>query len=100
MVLMSQKNQRFQGDLIVENVSTVKWQKTAGAVRTASKEYAGSSWIVPVTFMWNNLYWVYTLTLHDFDSESFHDLPSFFLSFEGINKDLTKDMHDACKYDQ
>ena len=35
MVPMSQKDQRYQGDLIVENVSAVKRKKTAGAAQTA-----------------------------------------------------------------
>ena len=38
---MSQKDQRQQGDPIVENVSAVKRKMTVGAVQTASKEYAG-----------------------------------------------------------
>ena len=41
MVPMSQKDQRHQGDLIVVDVSAVKRNKTAGAVWTAGKEYAG-----------------------------------------------------------
>ena len=58
MVPMNQKDQRYKGDLIVENVSPVKRKKIVGAVKTACKEYKVAELLlfVPITWyvLWNN----------------------------------------------
>ena len=59
MAPMNQKDQRYKGDLIVENVSPVKRKKIVGAVKTACKEYARMAELllfVPITWyvLWNN----------------------------------------------
>ena len=58
MVPMNQKDQRYKGNLIVENVLPVKRKKIVGAVKTACKEYKVAELLlfVPITWyvLWNN----------------------------------------------
>jgi len=51
MAPMNQKDQRYEGDLIVENVLPVKRKKIVGAVKTPCKEYKVAELLlfVPIT---------------------------------------------------
>ena len=98
----------------MENVLPVK-RKIAGAVRTAGTKYARMAELLlfdPITYYVSETV-VYSLTLfryvHVFDSVYRYAWLTIliisltfyhcFLSFEGIDKDLTEGMHDACKFE-